>query len=84
MALLTLYSLHSYQTAFNRDGLWIEFSTDGGETWTRDGVLAVGEWYNARALTIEVESVEAFSGAARQWSRVSARLNGAQGESDVL
>ncbi|MCD4656745.1 MAG: choice-of-anchor D domain-containing protein [Planctomycetes bacterium] len=69
-------SFYMYTYCYSSDGGWVEYSTDGGNTWSRN--LSPSPSYNAY-----VNGGSAYSGSRRGWELVTIDLSAAAGQSQV-
>jgi hypothetical protein len=71
-----------HNTELNYDGLYLELSVDGGETWEKVGAVDEGQnWYNFFNVILDLGDV--WAGDSDGWVTARNSLFGVAGESDV-
>lgn len=70
----------NYNTLYGYDGMWLETSIDGGQSWQKVGAIGSGvNWYNATGYFTQGDF---WTGSSNGWIYAQHPLNGLIGHSD--
>ncbi len=73
----------NFDTELNWDGIWLEGSPDGGNTWVKIGTMGSGlNWYNFENNNTGLGEV--WAGNSGGWIKAEHELIGFEGQDDIL